>query len=109
MRQTYVNHALRAPRLSQGVSSAALGYIWGPFAFIAFMIGSSVGWLWAIGPVACGVLVHSVVKWMYRKDHRYFAIEAKWTKLAEEYHPHSREKLPAPFERPAKMGHGVRF
>lgn len=109
MRVTEINRALRLPRLSQGVSNGALGVIWGPGALISFLIGSSAGWLYAIPPVVATMVVHSIFRWFFRQDHRFFDIHKRYEKLAEEYQPDPREKLPNGFERPEKWCRGVRI
>lgn len=110
MRETYVNRALREPRLKAGVSPKALGVTWGPGAFLSVMIGSSYGWWpWSIVPILMSLCAHTVLKWVYKNDHRHFAINAKFKTMADEYQPHSREKLPAAFQRPEKMGRGIRL
>lgn len=108
MRASPVNKAIRQPRTQYGVSPKAMGYIWGPPAFTAVLIGPDIGWLYATIPIGFGMLLHAMVKWAYKKDHRVFAIYAKYAKFADEYHPHSREKLPDGFERPRKVGRGIR-
>lgn len=94
--------------MQQGVSSKAMGYIWGAPAFAAVLVGTNYGWLYATAPVGVGMLIHAIVKWAYKKDHRVFEIYAKYARFADEYHPHSREKLPEGFERPHKLGRGIR-
>lgn len=110
MRETYINRALREPRLKAGVSQQALAVTWGPGAFMAVMIGSSYGWWpWSLIPILISLSVHTVLKWVYKNDHRHFAINARFKNMADEYQPHPREKLPKPFERPEKMGRGIRL
>lgn len=109
MRSSVVYQALRRPRLNYGVTPKALGSIWGPIAFVSVIIGSNAGWLYALFPVSGGLIIHAVVRWAYRKDHRVFEIMARYSNMADEYHPHSREVLPDPFKRPAKVGRGIRI
>jgi type IV secretory pathway VirB3-like protein len=109
LRVSNVNRAITLPRLSNGVSTAALGICWGPAAFVGVMIGTSIGWIYALIPIAIGAIVHSVLRWAFAKDHRIFEIYAKYSIIADEYHPHVRETLPIPFERPIKVGKGVRI
>lgn len=109
MRITVVNQALRKPRLSNGISTRAKGMIWGPMAFAAVIIGTEAGWALATIPMGVGCILHTVVKWAYAKDHHMFAIMAKYANLADEYFPHMRERLPHPFQRPAKVGRGIRL
>jgi len=85
-----------------------MGYVWGPAAFIAVMVGSDAGWLYACVPMGVGFLTHAIVRWAYRKDHRVFEIYGKYARFADHYHPHSRETLPPGFERPHKVGRGLR-
>jgi type IV secretory pathway TrbD component len=109
MRQSEVNHALQAPRLSNGVSTAALGYCWGPGALAAVLTATSVEAYWALVPLALAAAVHAVLRWAYKKDARIFEIYSRYAVLAKSYHPHTRDKLPAGFERPHKVGRGVRL
>ena len=109
MRETFVYSALRKPRLSYGVSPRALGIVWGPPAFIGAILAIEYGWQPAVGPMSIGLVIHTVVQWMFKKDYRVFEIYARYANLADEYHPHPRGKLPAPFERPIKMGRGSRI
>ncbi|WP_426172497.1 VirB3 family type IV secretion system protein [Pseudoduganella sp. R-34] len=112
MRESSVNQALQKPRLSNGISSTAMGVIWGP-AVLAFILignsGISKSWLWALIPLGIGALAHSVLRWIYRKDPRIFAMYAKYSILSTSYHPDARETLPESFERPAKVGRGLRI
>lgn len=109
MRVTPINRALRLPRLNQGVSSGALGLIWGGGGFLSFIIGSSYGWLMAIPFVVVTMVIHSVFRWFFKQDHRFFDINSRYAKLADEYQPDPREKLPKFFERPEKWCKGVRI
>lgn len=109
MRATRVYSALRKPRLNYGVSSRALGYIWGVHALAVVLVGTTYGWLWSLVPAGSGLAVHTVVAWMYKKDHRVFEIYGRYANLADKYHPHSRENLPDPFKRPQNLGRGVRL
>lgn len=109
MRESSVNRALNLPRLSYGISSKALGIVWGPSALVGVLVGTSYGWLWALIPMAFGALAHSILRWVYRKDARIFAMYAKYSLLSETYHPDVRETLPTSFERPAKVGRGIRL
>lgn len=109
MRESVVNRALILPRLSYGVSSKALAVCWGPNALAAALLGTSVGWLWSLIPVAIGAVLHAFLRWMYAKDARIFEIYSKYSILANNYHPHVRADLPKPFERPQKVGRGIRF
>lgn len=109
MRASHVNRALGLPRLSYGVSSKALGYVWGPAALAVVMVGTSQGWLWSLIPLATGATIHGALQWAYRKDPRIFEMYAKYSILSTSYHPHVREVLPLSFERPAKVGRGIRL
>lgn len=109
MRKSPVVRALVIPRLSYGISSKALGYCWGPSALFAVMIGTSFEPWFGLIPIAIGATAHAVLKWAYRKDPHMFAIYGRYALLAHSYHPHSRENLPVPFERPVGMGRGVRI
>lgn len=72
------------------------------------MVGTDVGWFYSTIPVGVGMIAHGIVRWLYKKDHRVFEIYARYARYADEYHPHSREKLPPGFERPHKVGRGIR-
>jgi type IV secretory pathway TrbD component len=109
LRTSPINRALNIPRLSYGISQKAMGICWGPMALVAVFIGSSNGWIWALIPVVIGALIHSVLRWLYKKDHLIFDIYGKYSVLSNEYHPHVRENLPVPFERPTKVGRGIRL
>lgn len=91
------------------MTTKARGTIWGPGALIVFWLGSSIGWKYVIPVIILLVLTHMIVAYLFRKDHRYFEIAAKYEQLADRYQPHAREKLPAPFERPEGMGRNLRI
>lgn len=97
------------PRLSYGIGSKALGIIWGPCALAVVIVGTSVSWWWALAPICVGMLIHTVLRWLYAKDHRIFAKYLRYSSLSNFYHPHVREKLPSSFERPVKVGRGLRY
>jgi type IV secretory pathway TrbD component len=109
MRVSNVNRALSIPRLSYGVSSKALGMCWGPGALIAVMLGTSAGWLYAAIPVLISMLSHAILRWAFKKESRVFEIYKVYSVLASQYHPHARETIPLPFERPEKVGRGLRI
>lgn len=109
MRVSQVNRALSLPRLNYGVSSKALGICWGPSALLFVLIGTGGNWYYALIPLGFALIVHAVLMWAYKKDHHAFDIYSRYSTLANEYHPNSRENIPAPFERPAKVGRGLRL
>lgn len=110
MRTSVVNKALLAPRLNNGVTNKALGLCWGPGAFTAFLLGSSeLGILWAAIPIVISAAAHAALSWAFKKDPLIFSMYMKYAIMAKRYHPESREKLPAPFERPHKVGRGLRM
>lgn len=109
MRTSPVTRAISLPRLNYGVSSKALGYCWGPTALVAVLTGSSQGWLWAGIPISVGFTAHLILQWLFQKDARIFEMYVNYARLADSYHPHARESLPATFERPHKVGRGIRF
>lgn len=109
MRESPVNRALNLPRLNYGVGQKALGLCWGPGALAAVLVGTSAGWLWALLPIGVAMLLHGLLRWLFKKEPRVFEIYAKYAVLADEYHPHAREKLPQAFERPHKVGRGLRI
>lgn len=109
MRVSQVHQALLLPRLTQGISSKAMGLCWGPGALLAVLIGTSNDWYYGLIPIACALAVHSLLRWSYKKDHRVFDIYIQYASMASRYHPNSREKLPVPFERPFKVGRGLRM
>lgn len=109
MRVSVVNKALLAPRLNNGVTNKALGLCWGPGAFIAFLLASEVGMLWAAIPIAISATAHAALSWAFKKDPLIFSMYTQYAIMAKRYHPESREKLPAPFERPHKVGRGLRM
>lgn len=109
MRQTPVIAALNVPRLTYGISSAALGYCWGPFALAAVLVGTSAGWLWSLIPIAMGMAIHALLRWAYKKDTRIFSLYQKYAILAPAYHPNARDDIPEPFSRPSKVGRGIRL
>lgn len=109
MRSSPVNGALRAPRLTYGVETKALGLIWGPMAFVAVIIGTSVGWTYAVIPMVVAALIHAGIRWAYKKDLYIFQIYGRYANLFGSYQPHPREELPDPFKRPAKVARGLRL
>jgi len=109
MRKSSVNQALNKPRMSSGISNKAMAVIWGPVGLAAMMVGTEAGYRWSLVPVAVGVLAHAVLRWVFTKDARILMMYAKYSILATSYHPHSRETLPTSFERPPKVGRGVRI
>jgi len=104
-----VNKALLAPRLNNGISNKAMGLTWGPAAFIGFLLGSEMGMFYAAIPLAIAAGVHAALKWAFKKDPLIFSMYTQYAIMAKRYHPESREKLPAPFERPHKVGRGLRL
>jgi hypothetical protein len=108
MRESELNPALLLPRLSNGVSSKALGLCWGPAALGAVMAGGE-NLLYAPIPLLIGATVHAVIAWAYRKDPHAFEIYIQYARMAKRYHPDSREHLPPTFERPHRLGRGVRM
>lgn len=109
MRTSEVNKALLAPRLNNGITNKALGLCWGPGAFIAFLLASEVSIWYAIIPIALSGAAHAALKWAFKKDPLIFSMYAKYAMMAKRYHPDPRETLPAPFERPYKVGRGLRI
>lgn len=109
MRVSVVNKALLAPRLNNGVTNKALGLCWGPGAFIAFLLASEVDIWWAAIPLAISAALHAALSWAFKKDPLIFSMYTQYAIMAKRYHPESREKLPAPFERPHKVGRGLRM
>lgn len=107
MRESVVNRALLAPRLSNGVSNKALGLCWGPGAFAATML-ASVNILYCAIPLAVSAIAHAVIAWAYRKDVHAFLIYVQYARMGKHYHPESRETLPPTYERPHRFGRGVR-
>ena len=59
--------------------------------------------------MSISALIHLLLRWAYKKDHRIFEMYIKYALLSNFYHPNAREKLPPAFERPAKVGRGVRI
>jgi type IV secretory pathway TrbD component len=108
MRESEVNHALLEPRLSNGVSNKALGLCWGPGAFAAVLICTTSIYYAAI-PLVISSAIHAMLAWAYKKDTHIFSIYIQYARMGKRYHPDSREKLPATYERPAKFGRGVRI
>ena len=109
MRKSPVNRAIKAPRLSYGVSPKALGACWGPAAFLAVLLATSADWWFGLIPLAFAGIVHVVLKWAYSSDHHRFGIYIKFSLMANKYHPHPRERLPIHFDRPHKVGKGLRI
>jgi type IV secretory pathway TrbD component len=109
VRVSTVNKALLAPRLNNGVSNKALGLCWGPGALLAFLISSVASIWYTLIPLAIAGGVHAALSWAYKKDPRIFAMYTQYAIMAKRYHPDTREKLPAPFERPHKVGRGLRM
>lgn len=109
LRESELNTALMKPRLSYGVSTKALGYVWAPTAVITVITASTAEWYYCGIPIVCGIVGHAVITWAYKKDHRVFEILAKYSLMADQYHPHAREKLPPGLERPAQFGRGLRM
>lgn len=110
MRASAVNRALLAPRLNHGVTNKALGLCWGPGMFIGFLLAtSSLNTWYAVIPIAASAAAHAALSWAYKKDPRIFSMYAQYAIMAKRYHPDSRETLPAPFERPHKVGRGLRM
>lgn len=109
MRVSVVNTALLAPRLNNGVTNKALGLCWGPSAFISFLLATEVGFWWATIPLVIAFAAHAALSWAFKKDPLIFSMYTQYAIMAKRYHPESREKLPAPFERPYKVGRGLRM
>ena len=109
MRISVVNKALLAPRLNNGVTNKALGLCWGPGAFIGFLLASELGFLYAAIPLGISALIHAALRWAFKKDPLIFSMYTQYAIMAKRYHPESREQLPAPFERPHKVGRGLRM
>lgn len=109
MRVSEVNQALLAPRLNNGVTNKALGLCWGPGALIAMLVASSFNVWYAAIPLGISATVHAALSWAYKKDPRIFEMYGKYAMMAKRYHPETRENLPAPFERPHKVGRGIRM
>lgn len=91
------------------MTTKALGAIWGPGAFVSFMLGSTIGWIYVVPVICLLLLTHMIVAYLFRKDHRYFEIGARYADLSERYQPYPREKMPAHFERPEGMGQNLRI
>lgn len=109
MRVSEVNTALLAPRLNNGITNKALGLCWGPGALIAFLLASEVSVWYSIIPITIAGAVHAALKWAFKKDPLIFSMYSKYAIMAKRYHPDSRETLPTPFERPHKVGRGLRI
>jgi type IV secretory pathway TrbD component len=109
MRESNVIAALNQPRLSYGISSKALGVVWGPMVLAFVLTGTSKSWLWALIPLAIGSVIHTVLAWAYKKDPLIFEMYTKYSILTTSYHPDARETLSPSFERPAGVGRGVRI
>jgi len=109
VRTSVVNKALLAPRLNNGVTNKALGFCWGPGAFIAFLLASEAGIWYAAIPLALSFAAHAALRWAFKKDPLIFSMYTQYAIMAKRYHPESRETLPAPFERPNKVGRGLRM
>lgn len=112
MRESDVNQSLNAPRLSYGISSKAVGIVWGPTALAIVMVLSTFGKDGILGALVIGAsacLLHSILGWAYRKDPLIFDMYGKYSILSDTYHPHAREVLPDGFQRPDKVGRGVRI
>jgi type IV secretory pathway TrbD component len=110
MRQSNVCQALIKPRLSNGVSTQALAICWGPGALAAVLTATSAEVIYyAAIPIVMSLGVHAILRWAYKKDSRVFEIYLRYASLGGAYHPNSRERLPRGFERPHKVGRGVRL
>jgi type IV secretory pathway TrbD component len=109
MRVSVVNKALLAPRLNNGVTNKALGLCWGPGAFVGFLLATSVNVWYAAIPIGISAATHAALSWAFKKDPRIFSMYAQYALMAKRYHPDCRETLPAPFERPHKVGRGLRM
>lgn len=109
MRVSEVNQALLAPRLNNGVTNKALGLCWGPGALIALLVSSSFSVWYAAIPLGTSAAIHSALSWAFKKDPRIFDMYSKYAIMARVYHPETRETLPTPFERPHKVGRGLRI
>lgn len=109
MRTSVVNQALLAPRLNNGVTNKALGLCWGPGAFIALLVATEANPWYAVIPFGLSFAGHAALRWAFKKDPLIFAMYTRYAMMAKRYHPESRETLPAPFERPHKVGRGLRM
>lgn len=109
MRQSEVNHALLAPRLNNGITNKALGLCWGPGAMGALLVATSLTNWHALIPLSISGIAHAALSWAFKKDHHIFDMYGKYALMAKRYHPEAREKLPSPFERPYKVGRGLRM
>lgn len=97
------------PRLSYGVSKPVLALVWGPGASISFLTGNTLGWTYGVPFVLVTVLIHTIFRWFFKQDHRFFDIHQKYQRFTDEYQPDAREKLPLHFQRPAGWGRGLRI
>lgn len=104
-----MNQALLAPRLNNGITNKALGLCWGPGLFIAFLVATALDWWWTAIPLALSAGAHAALSWAFKKDARIFSMYTQYAIMAKRYHPEARENLPAPFERPHKVGRGLRM
>lgn len=109
MRVSEVNRALSLPRLSYGVTAKALGFCWGPGALIAVFVGTSSSWWWALIPMGISASAHAILRWKFKKEPLWVDIYGRYSIMASEYHPNCRENLPEPFQRPYKVGRGLRL
>ena len=109
MRCNRVNQALRLPRLTNGVTAKSMGLCWGPGALMTVMLFGAVSWYFALVPLGFSAIVHGILRWGYKNDPRVFEIYERYSNMASRYHPNPREKLPIAFQRPVKVGRGVRM
>lgn len=108
-RVSELNSALSRPRLSFGIAPKALGYCWGPGAFAAVMMGTSLGPWWIPVPMVISLIAHLVLKWAYRKDPHIFELYSRYSRLAKSYQPFPREVHNERFQRPVGVGRKIRI
>lgn len=103
-----ITDALIQPRLSKGVPGAAFGVIWGVVFMCALLLITSDNYIGAGIAILLGVIVHSLIAWVVKEDHRTFEIYKKYSVLPNCYHPFSDDK-PTIGNRPEKFGRGMRL
>jgi hypothetical protein len=107
MRKSPIVRALVTPKMSGGVSGAAMVSIYGPTGLLAFIAFHWKPWA-PVFPVLAAIAIHAFIKVLYRKDVYFFHIYKVYSTTADHYHPWSREDLRGRGARPKGFGRGTR-
>lgn len=107
MRRSPIVRALVNPKMSGGVSGAAMVLIYGPAGLAAFIAFQWKPWA-PVLPLLVAIGIHAFIKVLYRRDIYFFHIYRVYSATADHYHPWSREDLRGRGVRPKGYGRGMR-